>query len=455
MPKHRLFILVITLVWSVHPVFAGSGTSKRKGQAMTQRILYHKAPTAEFVKNLKVDILGQLPQGAWMATDDATALELLKRDKSTAMVYPSREKYDQAMEGLTPDQMAKAMALRLELWTARAKDEVLPYLYEVEVAYLTKLAVASADPKFNSKNLTKDLIDFYNLEFEILDLTLFESRYKQWTPAALIEATFESLNPLNQDLESLTKRFGAATPVTKTEVLASRQKLALTLDSGLHKYGLKQGANPTGKVHASLLRGVYLTPFDAMRFQGIKESHEPIQEWSKGFVTAWEDWDLKSLESKGGKAQILYLNGSELLRGFMSLTAPQLENRFSKRLKPTSTADLAQYLASRQIVLALIEGRVGPALEKSDLAISQEIIAHLKLEKEELRSNLILANTLKVHPSSNGPTLLDQGEADFSEISFWVNWSQANHWDIALAELEKIQPAKRKFLDQLKLALIP
>ena len=58
--------------------------AKRKGPSMTERILFHPSPRDEWLKGLQAETLGKVPKGSWLSTDDATALELVKRDRLTA-----------------------------------------------------------------------------------------------------------------------------------------------------------------------------------------------------------------------------------------------------------------------------------------------------------------------------------------------------------------------------------
>lgn len=454
MPKHRLLVLIITLLWSHFPAVAGSGAAKRKGQAMTQRILFHPAPTADLVKNLKVETLGKIPKGTWFAADDATALELVKRDKSTQMLYPSREEYGESMEGLDAAQIAEAVNKRLQIWSAEAPSQVLPHLFEIEKTYLAKLAAGASD----SKNDAKGLNGFYRRDLEILNLILIDSRFHYWKPGKLMEAAFEDLNDLNRDLESLEKRYGSMVQTPNADLVKVREALALNLEKGMQKYGLRKGAPASGKVHVNLKRGVYITPMDTMIFKGIEDNHEPVQAWKDGFVTMWEDWDFQSLEARGKKVHVLYLDENEFYGDYLSYTAAQRARQYAKRLKPVSSQSLAEQLANRQLSLVLAEFLIGPALEKTDPALASEIESHSKLETEALRSGLAIAaasDTASTPSLPKGFSFQESGEKGFSEISFWLSWAQANQWADVLPELEKIHIAKRKFVDDLKAAKIP
>jgi hypothetical protein len=267
-----------------------------------------------------------------------------------------------------------------------------------------------------------------------------------------MEAAFDELNELNRDVESLSARFGAVFPAPEPGLLDAREALAGSLKRAMQGRGLRRGASPSGKVHADLKRGVYATPLDPLRVEGIREGHEPVQEWRNGYVTLWPDWDLGTLERGGGKAGILYLDEAEFYRDHLLLTAPQKAVAWSRRLKPVGAADLAAHLAERQLAVILIEMRAAPGLESADPVLAAEMKAHMKAETEALRVGLALAEP-SLKPAKGG--LLEAGERGLAEMSFWLSWAAAAHWHDIQDDLEAAIGEKRAFLAAMRSAQGP
>ena len=120
--------------------------AKRKGAAMTQRVLYSPAPVSDAVREAKPGFLGKSAHGAWFSLDDAAALKLRKDDSSVTMLYPDRAEYDRALEGLDETQVQEAIAWRHKVWTPRAAPELMGDLFEKEKTFLARLARFSAQP---------------------------------------------------------------------------------------------------------------------------------------------------------------------------------------------------------------------------------------------------------------------------------------------------------------------
>lgn len=414
-----------------------------------QRILIHPAPDAGWAKGLAVDVLGRSPAGTWVAAGDADALELLKRDRATLPLFPTREEYDGAMVGLDPSQAAEAVDKRLKVWSAGASSHMLPHLLAGEKRYLAALARESLDAAAPDGGGTRR---FYLRQFGILDRLLIAERFRNWEPARLLETAFEELNELNRDVESLSARFGAEFPAPAPDLTAAREALADALKQAMQRHGLRQGAPPSGKVHANLKRGVYVTPLDPLRVEGIREGHEPVQEWRDGYVTLWPDWDLGTLERGGGKAAILYLDEALFYRDHLLLTGAQKAVAWGRRLKPVAMPDLAAHLAERQMALILTGMRAAPGLEAVEPQIAEEMKGHMKAETEALRGGLALAAPALDPP---GGDLVAAGERGLAEMSFWLSWAAAAHWTDIQDDLDAALEEKRAFLAALRSATGP
>jgi hypothetical protein len=415
---------------------------------MHRRILFHPAPDADWAKGLKPDVLGRSPAGTWLAVSDADALELLRRDRATLPLFATRQEFDEAMEGLDPAQAAEAVDKRLKVWSAGAASHVLPHLLAEEKRFLAALAKDSLEAPSSRGGARQ----FYLRQFGILDRLLIADRFRNWEPARLMETAFDELNELNRDVESLSARYGGLLPAPEPGLAEIRESLADALKQAMQRQGLRKGASPSGKVHANLKRGVYATPLDPVRVEGIREGHEPVQEWRNGYVTLWPDWDLGTLERGGGKADILYLDEAEFYRDHLLLTASQKAVAWGRRLKPVGSADLAAHLAERQLAVILIEMRAAPGFEAAEPVLAGEMRNHMKAETEALREGLALAAPSLKLPKGG---LLETGERGVAEMSFWLSWAGASRWHDIQDDLEAAIGEKRAFLAALRAAQGP
>lgn len=407
---------------------------------MPQRVLFHPSPTAEWAKSLQVDALGRAPKGAWLAASDADALELLKRDRLTAMLYPSREAYDEAMEALPGPQIAEAVEKRLKTWTSEAESWILPHLFEREKGFLRRLGGNPSARAFLEPHLA------------ILDKALIEGRYRNWQVTELLEALFEDLNYLIQDLESLEGRFGGRLPPQPAGLKAARLEAAVGLERALQRHGRKQGVPATGRVHANIKRGALIAPLDKGLVDGLEDAHRPVQAWKDGFVTPWEDWDLENLESRGKRVEILYFSEDGFLGDFLPLTPAQRARRLEKAAGRAATTGPADHLADLQVAFILTAGNAGRRLAGAEAGLAEQVARLRQSEVEALGA--LLAQTPGAQGRSGG-ALAAEAEAGAAEAAFWLSWSAASRWMDIQEDLEKVLLAKRDQASALRKAGLP
>lgn len=436
----RLLILSWLVLRAVLPVEAGVRSEKGKGHPMTQRILFHPAPTADWVKGLKVETLGKIPRGIWLAADDATALELLKRDKSTLMLYPARAELNEAMEGLTEAETAEAVTLRLALVEANPQNESMVNFFTRARTTLAGMAAVSNMPG----SAGSEMRSAYNRQLELLRILRGGDDKGGFGAVSLLEGAFAKLNLLNWEVEALHGHVGDALPPAEPDLDKSRLDLALQLELGSKKHGAHPGYVPKGRVDERLERGIHATPFDERLVRGIREGGEPVQEWKDGFVCIWSERQFGQLPIKEKKKAILYYDARTCQSDFMTLTKSQLLIRFSRRAKLSRAEDARAYLAQLKLeaVLELRNKEAGAA--RFEKPIAESMSRHAGKEAESLRQMLAGAPIWRQKQASGTDEIKAEMASALSEVEFWNAWATRSQWFRTLPMLEDILAAMRK-----------
>lgn len=440
MRPHSLLFLSCTVLWTLLPIQAGAKSAKGKGQAMTQRILFHPAPTTDWVRGLQVETLGRIPKGSWMAVDDASALELLKRDKSTLMLFPTREEYQEAMEGLDEAQTAKAVAMRQAVNAADPKSFSLPDYTEAVMSRLSASAAGSDEPGGAGQAMRAS----FDRELDLL--VLMSGGNGEWGAGAvtLFSSSYDPLNELNWEEEALRKHVGDRLPPLDSALEGSRRDLALRLQQGMKRHGAKIDQEPTGRSWAGLERGIFVTPMDERLVSGIRSSHEAALEWKDGFVCAWKESGFGILPMKEKKKQILYFDAGVFRAEHGGLTVSQLRIRFARRAAQPLEADAREYLARLKLDAVLdLAGKLKPAA-RFDKPLADLMSRHLEAEKQGLRK---LLSAYPIWRKSQKPSLEQikaESAAALKDLEFWNAWAARNSWHLEQEQVEGFISAMRK-----------
>lgn len=437
---HRLLILSCLALWCAFPTEGKSKPAKRKGPPMKQRILFHPAPTVEWLKGLQVETLGKIPKGTWLAADDAVALELLKRDKSTLMIYPTREDYQEMMEGLSEAEIAEVMSRKHAVVSSDPKAFTLPAFSERSMHLLSASASGSNEPGAFGQAMRT----LFEREIQFLRVLMGGDDNGGIGAVSLFSNAFEPLNELNWEEEVLRKHVGAGLPPLDPSLEKSRSDLALHLQRGERKHGAKYDHEPTGRVWARLERGVYAVPLDTLLVEGIRSSHEPVVEWKDGFVCLWQESAFDQYPMKEKKKQILYFNGKRFQAEHMGLTRSQLRLRIAKRAKMPREDDAREYLADLKLDAVLDLGCKLKAAERFDKPLSEMMSRHLGLETESLRKLLAAYPIWRKARKYTQEEINAGSSLALKELEFWNAWAAANHWPLQQEQLEGYLAAIRK-----------
>lgn len=440
MRLQRLFILSLLAFRAVLPIEAGVRSEKGKGNPMTQRILFHGAPTADWVKGLKVETLGKIPKGTWLAADDATSLELLKRDKSTLMLYPARAELNEAMEGLTEAETAEAVTLRLALVEANPQNESMPEFGARMLATLAGMATVSNEPGSAGTDMRSE----FDRQLELIRILRGGDDNGGFGAVSVFEGAFARLNLLNWEVEALRRHVGEALPPVEPELEKSRLDLALQLELGSKKHGAHRDYIPTGRVNERLERGIHATPFDERLVRGIREGHEHVQEWKDGFVCLWSEHQFDQFPMKEKKKGILYFDAQACQGDFMTLTKSQLKIRFSKRAKLSRPDDAREYLARLKLDVVLDLRVKAKGAARFEKPIAEAMSRHAGKEAESLRLLLAGNPVWRKKPVSGREEIKAEAASTLAEVEFWNAWAARNHWSLIQPMLENIIASLRK-----------
>lgn len=440
MRAHSILFLSCTVLWTLLPIQAGVKSAKGKGPVMTQRILFHPAPTPDWVKGLQVETLGRLPKGTWMAVDDATALELLKRDKSTLMLFPTGEDYREFIQGLDEKEVAEAVAKKHALVAADPKSYSLPFFSLEAMGLLSASASGSNAQGEEGKAMREEF------RLQLSRLRIFSGGEDDGGagPISLLDGAFDPQNELNWEEEALRKHVGGKLPPLDPILEKSRRDLALALELGMRRLGAKYEHEPTGRVWAGLERGVYATPLDEKLVQGIRSSHEPVLEWKGGFVVAWKEFEFDHLPMKEKKKQILYFDADVFRAEHMSFTRSQLRLRFAKRASQPLEVDAREYLARLKLDAILNLWRKVAAVARFDKPLSERMTRQVELESESLRHLLAAYPIWRKEVDISADQVRAGSEAAIGELEFWNAWAARNHWHLQQEQLEGYLAALRK-----------
>lgn len=414
--------------------------AKRKGHSMTQRILFHPAPTVEWLKGLQVENLGKIPKGTWLAAEDAAALELVKRDKATLALYPSREAYAEAVEGLSGTEIAEAVELRRAIVEGNPQTRSVPDFYFLEREGLTAIAVAEAESG-------KDLDAAFRAQVQVLAQLNGPDSYKGQDKLSLLDGLFDDLNKLNWEEEALRRHPGVTLVPLDPALEKSRKDLALELKRAERSLGVKYDHEPTGRVLDRLERGIFARPLDENLVRGIAEGHEPVQKWKDGFVSVWGEYALQNIPMADKEKTILYFDGGHCRGDFMSSTKGQLLRRFERQSRIPKSDDAAAYLAQLRLAVAIeCLGRQG-LVAGFNPALGDRIGRHAALEASHLKSFLAASKPWRKTGAKTG--LRAELQATLRETDFWRALAAAKHWDFEQERMDWIATAKAKVLSHL------
>jgi hypothetical protein len=437
---HRLLVLSCLALWCAHPAEGKTGPAKGKGSSMTQRILFHPSPTVEWLKGLQVETLGKIPGGTWLAADDATALELLKRDKSTRMLYPTRGAYDEAMEGLQGAEIEEAAKNRLDLLSADPKTYALPYFSVQAQSLLSAMAAGSreAGPAGTAMRTA------FEKQLDLVRQLGGGEDRGGFGAVSLFDGAFIHVNELNWESESLRRHVGDAVPAAEPELEKSRRDLALQLQLGARKQGARYDHEPDGRVFVRLERGIHASPLDEALVRGIREGHEPVLEWDQGFVCAWPEFQFDEYPMKAKRKRILYFNADAFRADHMFLTKSQMKVRFSKRAKLDPGNDAREHLAGLKLgVIVDLLNKV-KAAGRFDKALADRMARHARLETESLRLLLSAHPIWRKQPAYSQDEIAAERSAAISEVEFWNSWAARNQWTLIQEKLERDLEAMRR-----------
>lgn len=437
--SHRLFFLPCLLLFVVPARGDKAKAEKRKGPPMTERILFQTAPTVEWLKGLKTETLGRIPKGTWLAADDATSLELLKRDKTTLALYPTRAEYIEAMEGLAEDEKTEAIKLRLALVEGNPRTESIPDWFFFERDGLEAIAIAMAGGAVPLEAAYKGQVDV------LLNLNGSDP-YRGQDKLTLLNGAFGDLNRLNWEEEALRRHPGVNLPPLDPALDRTRKDLALEIQRAERSLGVKYDHEPTGRVLDRLERGVFAKPFDERVVRGIHDGHEPVQKWKDGFVAIWGEYQLGQVPMVDKEKTILFFDADHALGIFLGLTPSQRMVAFGRQSKVAKSTDASTYLARLKAVAALeLLGRRAP-IAKFNPTLADRFAKQGELELQDLRSFLA---TQKPWTRSAGKPIRQVLEASLKEMDFWAAWAAAKFWSEDQDRIQGLKAAKAKVLAAL------
>ena len=447
MRLHSLLILSWMVLWAILPGHAGDNSASGKGRKKMQRILFHPAPTVEWLKGLKVETLGKSPKGTWLAADDAVALELLKRDKTTLALYPTLAVYQEAMEGLKGTEVSEAIHLRLILVESNPQTESVPDFYFPEREGLEALAVAALAPGAPSSLdvAFRSQLDLF-LGFNGVE------PYRGQDKISLLSGLFEAVNRLNWEEEGLRRH-----PLVDLESLdpgleKSRKELALETQRGERALGIKFDHEPSGRVFDQLKRGVFATPVDEMLVRGISEGHEPVQKWKDGFVSIWPEFSLQNIPMGDKEKTFLYFDAGQCHADFLSSTKSQLIWKFEKQSKISKAADASSYIAGLRLSLILqLLGRRS-LVAKFNPALADRMGKQAEMEIAGIKTFLALHKPWR-RDRKGVAGIRAELQSSVPEAEFWRSWSAAKFWDFEQERMGWIVDAKAKVLTQIPAGL--
>lgn len=440
------FLLAIVFLPICGIAAAKPAASKRKGEVMTQRVLYAPAPVSDAVRAAHPDFLGKTPSGAWFGVESEAALALRREDTTVRLVYPSRAEYEEEMQGLDEAQRAEALALRLKTWASRLQNEALTEIYFGEREYLARLAKASSQSGKSGEYFQQAFKD----ELSLIDLILNEDRFDTWPVQSQLEAVFEKLNTLNRDIERLQDQFKDNVPPIAPSLAAARKALAVSTEKAMQKYGLHKGVAATGNIFVSFERGFFIVPKSPHLAEELKEENRSVQEWKDGFVTVWEDWNLDVLNQVSKQHSILYLDMEDFNLDFARLTPAQRSRRFSERAGGIGTSEIAIHLANQELGLTLVGSRMGRLTAAKEPPVAAEISKLAEQESENLRETLAARGAWRRPEAGAGASILAAAEQGLAEARFWRDWGTVSHWNSEMQDLEKVLERKGRLVDSLR-----
>lgn len=439
---HRLLVLSFLLFWSGRSE-AGAKTAKRKGPSMTERILFQSTPSSDWISGLKVEVLGKSPKGTWLAADDATALELLKRDKTTLALYPTRAVYIEAMEGLKEAEVTEAIHLRLALVEGNPESNSVPDFYFSEREGLEAIA-AAADA--SGKGAALDAA--FAAQLDAIRSINGPDAYRGQDKISLLEGIFEDLNKLNWEEEALRRHPNVGLPPLEPALEKSRKELALEIQRAERQVGVKYDHEPEGRVLNRLERGIFAKPLDEKLVKGIADGHEPVHKWKDGFVAIWGEYQLQQVPMADKEKTFLYFDAEECTGEFMSLTKAQLTQAFNRKSKQTKASDAAAYLSRLRLTLVLeLLGRQEP-VGKFNPALQVKFGTQAKREIAALQSFLASQHPWR-KPSKPAVALRAELQAPLKEIDYWRAWTAAKFWAHEQESLDRLSAAKGKVISLL------
>lgn len=407
---------------------------------MTERILFHPDPTVAWLKGLKVETLGRIPKGTWLAADDAVALELLKRDRMTLMLYPTREEYQEAIEGLDEAERGKAVALRQEILGFDPKSFSLPDFSGRSLAILSMAASGSEDPGPAGAGMRQA----FKRHLGLIQVYAGGEDEGGSGKVPLLDGMLEPLNTLNWEERVLGGHVGDALPSLDAALQASRKSLVLAIQQAMRRLGAKYEQEPTGEFLADLARGVFASPLDTTLVKGIRSSREPVLEWKDGFVCVWKESGFDHFPMQEKKKRILYFNARAFESEFRGLTAAQVRMSFEKRSRQPIEGDAREYLAQLKLSALLALRKKLAAVGRFDAKLSESMATQAELETASLRA-LLAAYPIWRAPKTHTPEDVKAAAAsEIKDMEFWNGWVSAKQWHEQQADVERFLAALKE-----------
>jgi hypothetical protein len=408
-----------------------------------ERIIYCLFSCAAMLTNVAHTSIGQTAGGAVVVVGDADLLSLQTGNPSIPLLYFSRDAYDEAVHGLSSQEIEAVINKRRAEWSPQALDHALDWLYRQEVKCLTLIALGRMG---GTVRVVATGLDVHFQEtIELLARLTSEGRYEDVDFTNLLVFALEKEALLIAELQAAGDTFSVE--------VQERTQTVQFLERALAGRGRPEYAQ--APPYAELLRAIHIVPIDDALLARLKAEFEPFVPWREGLVARWRVREASELKRMNKTATLLYQNSGEFLEDLLELTPAQLTRIFEERARMVNrTQALNDYLNGLRLEALLLHETIRVRAAGEDSKLRKALNSSVDIQRVRLMTELASARSSlaqKAEPSWQMLSRLQKAEESIAaDINFFGGLArQSGRQDIA-QKLLPILAAKQRQITRLK-----
>ena len=355
---------------------------------MTERIIFCLLSCVAALADLPHREVLRLDDGVVAAVPDETLMELFANAAPPSLLYFSPESYDDAIRGLTAEEIEEAVGKRRQAWAASPLGDATKWINGRLRACLTLAALVRQE----AEGALAAAIDAHvDSGLALMSDLITQGLYDDGDPAVMLEFALEREARLMEELAAAQSAPEEGTldlePWKRESTLRTSQAEAISRALVALTGDQDAGVLP----FIDLNRAYFITPADDGVMTTLRGGSLLFVSWKEGVVADWHARESDLFRSNGEAPKVLYLDVSDFFEDVMELTQAQLGLAFERRAawgKEEWTRSWGEHLNGERLYLNLLKRAFRSQLEKSDAELASVLREQIAWEAAALMGEL-------------------------------------------------------------------